>query len=123
MVENVHINAPKGYFTFVGKASGQDLEPLFIEQWHLHIALDLHLQIISSLGKQLKVLDAQLNDTVAATRADDLPGTKRQSLHNHGAREPEALVHPGIQNWAVTPAPSILPPSRCNCPRQVGLTP
>ncbi|MDI2036850.1 hypothetical protein [Paenarthrobacter nitroguajacolicus] len=44
----------------------EDLEPLFIDQWHSHIAPDLHLHTISTLGEQLKKIEAQLNDAVAA---------------------------------------------------------
>ncbi|MGJ3192218.1 hypothetical protein [Paenarthrobacter sp. FR1] len=54
----------------------EDLEPLFIEQWHQHIAPDLHLHTISTLGEQLKQIEAQLNEAVAAARSDGLSWDK-----------------------------------------------
>ena len=54
----------------------EDLEPLFIEQWHLHIAPDLYLHTISALGDQLKKLESQLDEAVAAARAEGLSWDK-----------------------------------------------
>ena len=44
----------------------EDLEPLFIDQWRRHIAPDLYLHTISTLGDQLKEIEARLDDAVAA---------------------------------------------------------
>ncbi|MCX8456564.1 MULTISPECIES: hypothetical protein [Paenarthrobacter] len=54
----------------------EDLEPLFIEQWHQHIAPELHLRTISALGEQLKQIEAQLDKAVAAARSDGLSWDK-----------------------------------------------
>jgi hypothetical protein len=53
-----------------------DLEPLFIDQWHRHIAPDLHVHTISTLGDQLKNIESQLDNAVAAARADGLSWDK-----------------------------------------------
>ena len=49
-----------------------DLEPLFIEQWHSHIAPDLHVHTISALGQELKNIESQLDEAVAAARAEGI---------------------------------------------------
>lgn len=54
----------------------EDLEPLFREQWYFHVAPDLHLHTISTLGEQLKQLEAQLDQAVAAARSDGLSWEK-----------------------------------------------
>jgi hypothetical protein len=54
----------------------EDLESLFLEQWHVHIAPDLHLHTISALGEQLKKIEAELDDAVAAARSDGLSWDK-----------------------------------------------
>lgn len=54
----------------------EDLEPLFLDQWRFHIAPDLHLHTISTLGGQLKTIENQLDDAVAAARADGLSWDK-----------------------------------------------
>jgi hypothetical protein len=50
----------------------EDLKPLFIEQWHRHIAPDLHLHTISTLGDQLKEIETQLDKAVATARTEGL---------------------------------------------------
>ena len=47
----------------------EDLEPVFLDVWHRHIAPDLSLHTIGSLSRNLKDLEAQLNDAVAAARS------------------------------------------------------
>ena len=47
----------------------EDLEPLFLDVWHRHIAPDLSLHTIGTLSRSLKDLEAQLDDAVAAARA------------------------------------------------------
>lgn len=54
----------------------EDLEPLFLDQWRFHIAPDLHLHTISVLGQELKKLEAQLGEAVAAARSDGLSWDK-----------------------------------------------
>lgn len=54
----------------------EDLEPLFLDQWRSHIAPDLHLQTITILGEQLKQIEAQLDEAVAAARSDGLSWDK-----------------------------------------------
>jgi hypothetical protein len=45
----------------------EDLEPLFLEVWHRHIAPDLSLHTIGTLSrKSLKDLEAQLDNAVTA---------------------------------------------------------
>ena len=46
----------------------EDLEQLFVDQWHLHVDPDLHLHTISTLGEQLRTIEAQLDAAVAAAR-------------------------------------------------------
>ncbi|MET4901580.1 hypothetical protein PV760_12985 [Paenarthrobacter sp. CC6] len=53
-----------------------DLEPLFLAQWHSHIAPDLHLHTIQTLGEQIKTVEAQLDEAVAAARAEGLSWDK-----------------------------------------------
>ena len=52
------------------------MEPLFIDQWHLLIAPDLHAHTISPLGEQLKNIEAQLDEAVGAARSDGLSWDK-----------------------------------------------
>lgn len=47
----------------------EDLEPLFLEVWRRHIAPDLSLHTIGTLGRSLKDLEAQLDDAVEAARS------------------------------------------------------
>lgn len=54
----------------------EDLEPLFVDQWHVHIAPDLHFHTISTLGEQLRKNETQLVEAVAAARADGLTRDK-----------------------------------------------
>jgi hypothetical protein len=60
--------------TYVGDR--EDLEPLFLDQWRLHIAPDLHLHTISTLGEQLKKIESQLDEAVAAARSDGISWDK-----------------------------------------------
>lgn len=46
----------------------EDLEPLFLNVWRRHIAPDLSLHTIRTLGQSLKDLEAQLDDAVATAR-------------------------------------------------------
>ncbi|WP_216659850.1 hypothetical protein [Paenarthrobacter sp. CM16] len=67
-----------------------DLEPLFLEQWHFHIAPDLHLHTISTLGEQLKQIEAQLDQALAAARSDGLSRDKigrAYGITRQGARK------------------------------------
>lgn len=54
----------------------EDLEPLFLAQWHSHIAPDLHLHTIQALGGQLKKIEMQLDEAVAAARSDGISWDK-----------------------------------------------
>lgn len=68
----------------------EDLEPLFVAQWHLHIALDLHLHTISTLGDQLKQIEHQLDEAVTAARSDGLSWDKigrAYGITRQGARK------------------------------------
>ena len=68
----------------------EDLEPLFIEQWHQHIAPDLHLQTISTLGAQLKKIESQLDAAVATARAEGISWDKigrAYGITRQGARK------------------------------------
>lgn len=47
----------------------EDLEPVFLDVWHRHIAPDLSLHTIDTLSRSLKDLEAQLDDAVAAARS------------------------------------------------------
>ncbi|UKA68966.1 hypothetical protein LFT44_20750 (plasmid) [Arthrobacter sp. FW306-05-C] len=47
----------------------EDLEPLFLDVWHRHVAPDLSLHAIGTLSRSLKDLEAQLDDAVSAARA------------------------------------------------------
>ena len=47
----------------------EDLEPVFLDVWHRHVAPDLSLHTISTLSRSLKELEAQLDDAVAAARS------------------------------------------------------
>ncbi|MEV7458181.1 hypothetical protein ACIQGM_20445 [Pseudarthrobacter sp. NPDC092200] len=47
----------------------EDLEPLFLDVWHRHVAPDLSLHTIRTLSRNLKDLEAQLEDAVADARA------------------------------------------------------
>ncbi len=47
----------------------EDLEPVFLDVWHRHIAPDLSLHTIETLSRSLKDLEAQLDDAVAAARS------------------------------------------------------
>lgn len=46
----------------------EDLEQIFLDVWHRHIAPDLSLRTIGSLSRNLKDLEAQLDDAVADAR-------------------------------------------------------
>ena len=50
-------------------ADREDLEPVFLDAWHRHIAPDLSLHSISTLSQTLKHLEAQLDDAVGTARA------------------------------------------------------
>ncbi|MGP0225136.1 hypothetical protein [Paenarthrobacter sp. NCHU4564] len=50
----------------------EDLEPLFIERWRQHLAPELYLHTISTLGGELKKIEAQLDQAVAAARAEGI---------------------------------------------------
>jgi len=68
----------------------EDLEPLFLEQWHCHIAPDRHAHTISTLGEQLKKIETQLDEAVAAARADGLSWDKigrAYGITRQGARK------------------------------------
>ena len=52
-----------------GIADREDLEPVFLDVWHRHVAPDLSLHAIGTLSRSLKDLEAQLDDAVAAARA------------------------------------------------------
>ena len=54
----------------------EDLESLFLDVWHHHVAPDLHLHTVSTLGEQLKQIEAQLDQAVAAARSDGLSWDK-----------------------------------------------
>ncbi|MFJ5977601.1 MULTISPECIES: hypothetical protein [Micrococcaceae] len=47
----------------------EDLEPLFLDVWHRHVAPDLSLHRIRTLGGSLKELEAQLDEAVASARS------------------------------------------------------
>lgn len=47
----------------------EDLGPLFLKAWHRHIAPDLSLHRIRTLGGSLKELEAQLDEAVPTARA------------------------------------------------------
>lgn len=47
----------------------KDLESVFLDVWHRHIAPDLSLHTIGTLSRSLKDLEAQLDAAVAAARA------------------------------------------------------
>lgn len=53
-----------------------DLEPVFLDVWHRHIAPDLSLHTIQTLSQSLKHLEAQLDDAVAAARASGVSWDK-----------------------------------------------
>jgi len=46
----------------------EDLEPVFLDVWHRHVAPDLSLHTIGALSRSLKELEAQLDDAVTAAR-------------------------------------------------------
>ncbi|MFJ4171485.1 hypothetical protein ACIPY3_18430 [Paenarthrobacter sp. NPDC089714] len=50
----------------------EDLESLFLDLWHRHVAPDLHLYTISTLAEQLKGLEKQLDEAVTEARSDGL---------------------------------------------------
>lgn len=52
------------------------LESLFLDRWRFHIAPDLHLHTIGKLGEQLKKIETQLDDAVAAARPDGISWDK-----------------------------------------------
>lgn len=45
------------------------MEPLFLNVWHRHVAPDLSLHRVRTLGGSVKDLEAQLDDAVATARA------------------------------------------------------
>ncbi|WP_281452872.1 hypothetical protein [Paenarthrobacter nitroguajacolicus] len=68
----------------------EDLEPLFLDVWHHHVAPDAHLHAISALGAELKRIEAQLDEAVAAARADGLSWDKigrAYGITRQGARK------------------------------------
>lgn len=77
----------------------EDLEPLFIERWKQHVAPDLHVHTISTLGDQLKNIEAQLDAAVAAARADGLSWDKigrAYGITRQGARKRWDVLVPGV---------------------------
>lgn len=52
--------------TYVGDR--EDLEPLFLDEWHQHIAPDQSLHTIRTLGQDLKDLETRLDAAVADAR-------------------------------------------------------
>lgn len=60
--------------TYVGER--EDLEPLFIDLWQQHVAPDVFLQSIRTLGQDLKEIEARLDVAVAAARAEGLSWDK-----------------------------------------------
>ncbi|HEY1158382.1 MAG TPA: hypothetical protein VGE95_19125 [Arthrobacter sp.] len=54
----------------------EDLELLFLDVWHRHIAPDLSLHRIRTLSGSLKELEAQLDEAVATARAGGLSWEK-----------------------------------------------
>lgn len=54
----------------------EDLEPLFIKKWQEHIAPELSLHTIGTLGQDLKTIEAKLDDAVASARAGGISWEK-----------------------------------------------
>ncbi|AOY73997.1 hypothetical protein IG195_19855 (plasmid) [Arthrobacter sp. TES] len=47
-----------------------------MDQWHSHIAPDLHLHTIGALAEQLKQFETQLDKAVAAARSEGISWDK-----------------------------------------------
>lgn len=84
----------------------EDLEPVFLNVWHRHVAPDLSLHTISTLSRSLKELEAQLDDAVSAARTAGVSwdkigrafGISRQGAQQRWEAQSSASTRPARDN-------------------------